>query len=331
MIYLCYNTLTNNLSIENKLSSSYFEVLISPFDMPSNNGKKEKTYDIVVPNSNFKIHLIARYNSYLSEITISDNNRDFYQMSAILHHKGKIINDNDLRKILVKIKGENDESGWRLCFNSILDIYNNRTIWQVNEVHSMMADMNELYSEGLESYSIKSPTNKNYEGIDLSLLKAKKLMQCLKWLQENDMVNLSFVKDDIITMCIKTLPMLRNLYLTEFEGIKQLEIEFNDAEKRYNLCINANEHLKEYREFMINNKYSFTEENAKIRFRKKYPSEYDLIESLSNIQKDYFEKMRAWGQICDNSKIVEECYKCIFDFMYKEGKFAEFLKTENVK
>lgn len=329
MLHLCYNPLTNNLFIEDKLSTSNLEVLISPFDIPSNKGKKEKIYDIVVPNSNFKIHLVARYNSYLSEIIISNNDQEFYQMSAILHTKGKIINENDLRKILVKLKDENDEAGWRQCFNYIIDIYNQRTIWQVNEVHSMMVDMNELYSEGLESYSIKNPTNRNYEGIDLSLLKAKKLMQCLKWLQENDMVNLSFVRDDIIAMCIKTLPMLRNLYLTEFEGIKQLEIEFNDAEKKYNQCIKANEHLKEYREFMIKNKYSFTEENAKIRFRKKYPSEYALIESLPNIQKDYFEKMRAWGQICDNSKIVEECYKCIFDFMYKEGKFAEFLKAEN--
>lgn len=328
MLYLCFDSTNNVLSIEDRHLPK-LNVLISPFEISSNSGKREQSYEVVVPNSNFKIHLIARYNSHTSEMIISDNGKDFYHLSSIIHKNSMTVYDTDLRKVHINLKGESDDIGWRKCYNIIIDLYNKRTTWQVNETLSMMKDMKALFYEDTAFNSMRNNSSVKHEGLDLHILKANKLKQCIQMLQKNDMLKLSSVMDDIVKMCIECLPMLKKVYLIDLANIKQIQMEYNEAEKLYEQYTNAKAHLQEYEQFMLYNKHSSTSEHATYRFKMKFPSEYKLIETISDIQKNLNEKSLAWNQIVHKRTTIEECYKCIFDFMYNEGLFSKFLSIDN--
>ena len=326
MLYLCYNSITRNLSIENRVPSD-INALISPFVFE--NKKKEKDYDVIVPDTNFRIRLHVNYgSSYYSKVIISDNDRDLYWMSTLVHsqhiaNRNININDKRLNEILVAIKDEKDEAGWRNCYNVIIELFNNRSTWQVNETFKMVNDLNMLFSTD-STFSVNlCHRSEEFEGPELEILKINKIHSAIVLFQKCCMTNLFGAKESIFALAEKALPLLKKVYLEKLEEIdvyRPIYIDIKETREKY---VEAKMHQMDYIDFMLKNKYSQTEDNAKARFKSKYSKEFQLLDTFD--EKEYYTSSSKWDRINNEKQNVEDCYKCIFDFMLQEGKFKEYL------
>lgn len=323
MLYLCYNSITRNLSIESRASSD-LNVLISPFVLEN---KKNKDYDIVVPDTNFRIRLYLHYGSS-SQVVLSDNGRDFFWLGALVHSKHLAshnisINDKRLNETLVTIKDEKDEAGWTNCYNVIIELFNNRSTWQVNETFKMVNDLNMLFSADSSFSANLCHRTEEFEGSELEILKINKIYSAIVLFQKCCMTNLFGAKESIFSLAEKALPLLKKVYfekLEEIDAFRPIYIDIKETRKKY---VEVKTHQMDYIDFMLKNKYSLTEENAKARFKSKYSKEFQLLDTFD--EKEYYTSSSKWARINNEKQVVEECYKCVFDFMLQEGKFKEYL------
>lgn len=326
MLHLCYNPVTRNLSIESRVSSD-INVLISPsvFD----NKKREKDYDIVVPETNFRIRLHLHYgSSRLSKLVISDNNKDFFWMSALIHSRhiasrNIYINEKSLNEVLVNIKDEKDEASWNNCYNVIIDLFNNRSTWQVNETFTMVNDLNMLFAAD-STFSVNSRNSiDGVTGSELEFMKINKIYTAIVLFQKCDMTNLFGAKESIFSLAEKALPLLKKVYFEKQEEIDVFRPIYTKTNKTHEKYGEAKKQQMEYVDFMLKNKHSQTEDNAKAKFKGKYSEESQLLETFD--ETEYYKTIGKWDRINNEKQIVEDCYRCIFDFMLQEGRFKEYL------
>lgn len=326
MLYLCFNSITRKISIESNASSDLI-ILISPLVLDKK--KKNTKYDIVVPGTNFRVKMHLHYApSSLSKFVISDNGRDFYWMGALVHSqhlssRNISIYKERLNEVLVNIKNEEDEDGWRNFYNVVIDLYNNRSTWQVNETSKMINDLKMLFAANGTFVVNSHNGTKEFENSELEHLKINKIYSAIVLFQKCCMTNLYDAKESIYSLAEKAIPLLKKVYFEKLEEIDVLSPLYTNARDTHEKYIDARKHQLDYVDFMLKNKFSQTKENAKAKFKRKYSKESLLLERFD--ETGFYKLCGKWDRINNKKQIVEEGYKCIFDFMLQEGKFKEYL------
>ena len=115
-----------------------------------------------------------------------------------------------------------------------------------------------------------------------------------------------------------------NKYLNNNE---QLLADLNDAKKQLELAENASKDKEKYVEYMLDNKYSNTSENAEIKFTKRNPNKASLIDSYNDISTFYSDKKSKWETICEYRSTIEEAISTIIDYLRNKDCFDKFLNA----
>lgn len=328
---LLYNPASKKLVVSDCETKGY-QVIMRPFTKNDQDGHKPFTSDITIPESQFRFKILTRYNnSIFGSLRMFNNDVEMFKMSELMHvtPNRQLSTKNAMAEILVSLPSEQTIE-WKYVFRIIANTFNNLAVWQANETFIMISELKTLMAE-TESYEITwnncSSTPVKYTGANLVLLKAQKLMEAINMLKISEMENLIGIKDDLYTMCVELLPAIKSYYLSELSDITQVKADLDEAERKRDLSEEACKHQKEYIAFMINNKHSSTQENAKARFAKTYPDESTLVDSNCDITNFFHQKNSQWNAICKNRSIIENSMSTIFDFLKENGSLDKFLKA----
>lgn len=328
MIKLLYNPDNQQLQVNDKEMSGYI-VLMQPFDIDPKNRFKKQECDITVPNSLFSFKITTSYKKSSSILCMHHNGKELYKFTEVLHYNTsrKFNSIDDLSKIRVSLTSNNDEE-WTRVFEIIKDTYDNFATWQANEVLKMVAELKMLTSES-ECYNLMWDVYNSrcttYTGLELNVLKVQKLTEAIKMLQVTGMHEIHGVKEDITSMCIDLLPLMKKCYLSELCDNKQLLDELADAHKQCDLSNKASKHKEEYVTYLFDKNYANTQEKAEAKFAQKYPKEVALIDSKIDIENYCSQKSAQWQRICEYRSMIEDATSVMLEFLKNAGNFEDFL------
>lgn len=296
MIQLFYNQLSGKLFVSEQIKSDS-ALIMRPFEKETDKqNNKSYSCDIEIPDSQFRFKINTQYkNGIYGSLKLSLNGKALIKMSDLMHvlRNRKLSTLDKMSEILISLSSEDNDKEWESVFEIIKNAFNNLATWQANEALIMIDELKKLMAEN-ESYELtwnkKDLQPRIYSGLELTILKAQKLMEAIKMLKVTEMDNLVGTKEDICDMCVQILPMLKSCYLSELNNNEQLLADLNDAKKQLELAENASKDKEKYVEYMLDNKYSNTSENAEIKFTKRNPNKASLIDSYNDISTFYSDK-----------------------------------------
>lgn len=333
MIQLFYNQLSGKLFVSEQIKSDS-ALIMRPFEKETDKqNNKSYSCDIEIPDSQFRFKINTQYkNGIYGSLKLSLNGKALIKMSDLMHvlRNRKLSTLDKMSEILISLSSEDNDKEWESVFEIIKNAFNNLATWQANEALIMIDELKTLMAEN-ESYELtwnkKDLQPRIYSGLELTILKAQKLMEAIKMLKVTEMDNLVGTKEDICDMCVQILPMLKSCYLSELNNNEQLLANLNDAKKQLELAENASKDKEKYVEYMLDNKYSNTSENAEIKFTKRNPNKASLIDSYNDISTFYSDKKSKWETICEYRSTIEEAISTIIDYLRNKDCFDKFLNA----
>lgn len=332
MMQLFYNPSTKKLLASDAALPNY-QLVMRPFSEEDRVRNKDFSCEIIIPDTSFSFRINTRYNkSSFGTLRMYDNGKELIKMTQLMHvtHVRKLSTIDKMSEILVSLSSEDNVKEWRKVFRIITNTFNNLTTWQPNEALIMIDELKKLMAEE-ECYELTwdetAPKPTPYTGIELTILKAQKLMEAIKMLKVTEMENLVGIKDEINSLCIYLLPILKSCYLSELNNNAQLITDVNEALLQMEHSEDACKHREEYVDFMLKNGHSSTKENAEARFSKKYPNEAALVDSNTDIVNYYSEKNTQWQKIRRYRSTIEEAMSTIFQFLNENGNLDRFLNA----
>lgn len=333
MIQLFYNQLSGKLFVSEQIKSDS-ALIMRPFEKETDKqNNKSYSCDIEIPDSQFRFKINTQYkNGIYGSLKLSLNGKALIKMSDLMHvlRNRKLSTLDKMSEILISLSSEDNDKEWESVFEIIKNAFNNLATWQANEALIMIDELKKLMAEN-ESYELtwnkKDLQPRIYSGLELTILKAQKLMEAIKMLKVTEMDNLVGTKEDICDMCVQILPMLKSCYLSELNNNEQLLADLNDAKKQLELAENASKDKEKYVEYMLDNKYSNTSENAEIKFTKRNPNKVSLIDSYNDISTFYSDKKSKWETICEYRSTIEEAISTIIDYLRNKDCFDKFLNA----
>lgn len=333
MIQLFYNQLSGKLFVSEQIKSDS-ALIMRPFEKETDKqNNKSYSCDIEIPDSQFRFKINTQYkNGIYGSLKLSLNGKALIKMSDLMHvlRNRKLSTLDKMSEILISLSSEDNDKEWESVFEIIKNAFNNLATWQANEALIMIDELKKLMAEN-ESYELtwnkKDLQPSIYSGLELTILKAQKLMEAIKMLKVTEMDNLVGTKEDICDMCVQILPMLKSCYLSELNNNEQLLADLNDAKKQLELAENASKDKEKYVEYMLDNKYSNTSENAEIKFTKRNPNKASLIDSYNDISTFYSDKKSKWETICEYRSTIEEAISTIIDYLRNKDCFDKFLNA----
>lgn len=333
MIQLFYNQLSGKLFVSEQIKSDS-ALIMRPFEKETDKqNNKSYSCDIEIPDSQFRFKINTQYkNGIYGSLKLSLNGKALIKMSDLMHvlRNRKLSTLDKMSEILISLSSEDNDKEWESVFEIIKNAFNNLATWQANEALIMIDELKKLMAEN-ESYELtwnkKDLQPRIYSGLELTILKAQKLMEAIKMLKVTEMDNLVGTKEDICDMCVQILPMLKSCYLSELNNNEQLLADLNDAKKQLELAENASKDKEKYVEYMLDNKYSNTSENAEIKFTKRNPNKASLIDSYNDISTFYSDKKSKWETICEYRSTIEEAISTIIDYLRNKDCFDKFLNA----
>lgn len=333
MIQLFYNQLSGKLFVSEQIKSDS-ALIMRPFEKETDKqNNKSYSCDIEIPDSQFRFKINTQYkNGIYGSLKLSLNCKALIKMSDLMHvlRNRKLSTLDKMSEILISLSSEDNDKEWESVFEIIKNAFNNLATWQANEALIMIDELKKLMAEN-ESYELtwnkKDLQPRIYSGLELTILKAQKLMEAIKMLKVTEMDNLVGTKEDICDMCVQILPMLKSCYLSELNNNEQLLADLNDAKKQLELAENASKDKEKYVEYMLDNKYSNTSENAEIKFTKRNPNKASLIDSYNDISTFYSDKKSKWETICEYRSTIEEAISTIIDYLRNKDCFDKFLNA----
>lgn len=333
MIQLFYNQLSGKLFVSEQIKSDS-ALIMRPFEKETDKqNNKSYSCDIEIPDSQFRFKINTQYkNGIYGSLKLSLNGKALIKMSDLMHvlRNRKLSTLDKMSEILISLSSEDNDKEWESVFEIIKNAFNNLATWQANEALIMIDELKKLMAEN-ESYELtwnkKDLQPRIYSGLELTILKAQKLMEAIKMLKVTEMDNLVGTKEDICDMCVQILPMLKSCYLSELNNNEQLLADLNDAKKQLELAENASKDKEKYVEYMLDNKYSNTSENAEIKFTKRNPNKASLIDSYNDISTFYSDKKSKWETICEYRSTIEEAISTIIDYLRNKDCFNKFLNA----
>lgn len=333
MIQLFYNQLSGKLFVSEQIKSDS-ALIMRPFEKETDKqNNKSYSCDIEIPDSQFRFKINTQYkNGIYGSLKLSLNGKALIKMSDLMHvlRNRKLSTLDKMSEILISLSSEDNDKEWESVFEIIKNAFNNLATWQANEALIMIDELKKLMAEN-ESYELtwnkKDLQPRIYSGLELTILKAQKLMEAIKMLKVTEMDNLVGTKEDICDMCVQILPMLKSCYLSELNNNEQLLADLNDAKKQLEFAENASKDKEKYVEYMLDNKYSNTSENAEIKFTKRNPNKASLIDSYNDISTFYSDKKSKWETICEYRSTIEEAISTIIDYLRNKDCFDKFLNA----
>lgn len=333
MIQLFYNQLSGKLFVSEQIKSDS-ALIMRPFEKETDKqNNKSYSCDIEIPDSQFRFKINTQYkNGIYGSLKLSLNGKALIKMSDLMHvlRNRKLSTLDKMSEILISLSSEDNDKEWESVFEIIKNAFNNLATWQANEALIMIDELKKLMAEN-ESYELtwnkKDLQPRIYSGLELTILKAQKLMEAIKMLKVTEMDNLVGTKEDICDMCVQILPILKSCYLSELNNNEQLLADLNDAKKQLELAENASKDKEKYVEYMLDNKYSNTSENAEIKFTKRNPNKASLIDSYNDISTFYSDKKSKWETICEYRSTIEEAISTIIDYLRNKDCFDKFLNA----
>lgn len=333
MIQLFYNQLSGKLFVSEQIKSDS-ALIMRPFEKETDKqNNKSYSCDIEIPDSQFRFKINTQYkNGIYGSLKLSLNGKALIKMSDLMHvlRNRKLSTLDKMSEILISLSSEDNDKEWESVFEIIKNAFNNLATWQANEALIMIDELKKLMAEN-ESYELtwnkKDLQPRIYSGLELTILKAQKLMEAIKMLKVTEMDNLVGTKEDICDMCVQILPMPKSCYLSELNNNEQLLADLNDAKKQLELAENASKDKEKYVEYMLDNKYSNTSENAEIKFTKRNPNKASLIDSYNDISTFYSDKKSKWETICEYRSTIEEAISTIIDYLRNKDCFDKFLNA----
>lgn len=325
MIYLCQNTITGRLSVESNPSGCH-SILAAPFVPAGTSNKyREKVYEIEVPNSQFSFRIDAFYRKTFGILRMANSGKPLIKMSEIF--AGRVFMESDPGRILISTKNQNDDDGWKECFDYIVDAYNNLQVWQINEIINFITELRNVVSCNHE-YVVnnKGKDSKTYyKGEGLLLMKARLISTSIKVLEKTEMTNLSNVIEDLSKIISETIPLIKEQYLATHALYTQLSSQFKEIELAYHQAEKASNHIDEYVEYVLKGRYAKNKEDAERKFKKKYSKEASLLELLPDINNRYYERKSTLEHMLKANNDIAECIQLSMNLMAREGKLADFL------
>ena len=242
MIQLFYNQLSGKLFVSEQIKSDS-ALIMRPFEKETDKqNNKSYSCDIEIPDSQFRFKINTQYkNGIYGSLKLSLNGKALIKMSDLMHvlRNRKLSTLDKMSEILISLSSEDNDKEWESVFEIIKNAFNNLATWQANEALIMIDELKKLMAEN-ESYELtwnkKDLQPRIYSGLELTILKAQKLMEAIKMLKVTEMDNLVGTKEDICDMCVQILPMLKSCYLSELNNNEQLLADLNDAKKQLELA-----------------------------------------------------------------------------------------------
>lgn len=200
--YLCYHPENDTLSVETTRKG---QVLFISYE---EKGEAASKPAFVVPGSDFKVQIKTNFDfgksSYFKVYVYIGNALQINISDVVLYYCYRIA-----PPCTARFNPEDKDNSWHQAFELICDIYNNRDVWQENELLNNLQELEKLLLEKADNF-IFSPWNKKLLSpsedvvIEYKSRIFKHILDCVK---NNGLMRIDYIVSSLMNIALRLFPL----------------------------------------------------------------------------------------------------------------------------